>query len=359
MRVVFACSAIVAVGLTVLAGQEPARPRATPVDPIAAIADALRSHRIVAFSDAHGNREMYAFALAVIRDARVRAAINDVVIENGNARYQDVMDRYVRGENVSYDEVRHVWHETTQTQTLGPRDGVIPELYQLIRMLNQGLPRQRQLRVLLGDPPIDWRAVKTPADHRPWIEKRDSHGAEVIRREVVSRNRRGLVIYGQGHLQRKNLLANYSSEGLAGTVVSILEASARTKVFSIWWLNRKGPPAETAPWPVPSLALVRGTTLGALDYTDIDTAPPSRATIRDGKIVPVPREEWRTMRLEDQFDAVLKLADASPATSVRIPLTREQCVDPWTAEWRRRVAMSTGPQEQAALRQIDEDCGPR
>jgi hypothetical protein len=351
---------IVAAGINVhVAGQAPARPRATPVDPVAAIVDALRSHQIVAFSDAHGNREMYAFALAAIRDARVRAAINDVVIENGNARYQDVMDRYVRGENVAYDDVRHVWHETTQTQTLGPRDGVIPELYQVIRKLNQGLPRQRQLRVLLGDPPIDWSAVKTPADHRPWIEKRDSHAADVIRREVVSRNRRGLVIYGQGHLQRKNLLANYSSEGLAGTVVSILEESARTKIFSIWWLNRKGPPAETAAWPVPSLALVRGTTLGALDFTEIDTAPPTRATIRDGKIVPVPKEEWRTLRLEDQFDAVLKLADESPATSVRIPLTREQCVDPWTAEWRRRVAMSTGPQEQAALRQIDEDCGTR
>ena len=110
---------------------------------------------------------------------------------------------------------------------------------------------------------------------------------------------------------------------------------------------------------MPSLALVRGTTLGALDFTEIDTAPPSRATIRDGKIVPVPREEWRTLRLEDQFDAVLKLADASPATSARMPLTREQCVDPWTAEWRRRISMSSGPQEKAALRQLDEDCGTR
>jgi hypothetical protein len=336
------------------------RPRAVPIDPVQAIADALRSHQIVAFADAHGNREMYAFGLAVIRHARVRAAINDVVIENGNARYQDVMDRYVRGDDVPYDSLRRVWHETTQTQTLGPRDGYIPELYQVIRGLNQGLPRQRQLRVLLGDPPIDWSVVQTPADGRRWVEQRDSHAAEVIRREVVSKNRRALVLYGQAHLQRKNLLANYSSEGLAGTVVSILEASTGTKVFSIWWLtSRKMPPAETAAWPVPSLAVVRGTTLGALDFTDVETAPPSRATIRDGKIVPVPREEWRTLRLEDQFDAVLKLADAAPSTSVRIPLTREQCVDPWTAEWRRRISQSSGPQEQAALRQINEDCGTR
>jgi hypothetical protein len=353
----------VLVGVAVLTsgwGDAQQRPRAVPVDPVLGIVDAFRSHQVVAFSDSHGNSELLAFELRIVQDSRIRALINDIVIENGNTRYQDAMDRYVRGDDVPYDTLRRVWHETTQTQTLGPRDGVIPELYQIVRRLNQGLPRQRQLRVLLGDPPIDWSVVKTQADHRRWIEQRDSHAAEVIRREVVSRDRRSLVVYGQGHLQRKNLLANYSSEGLAGTVVSILEASARTKVFSIWWLRGpKAPPVETAAWPAPSLALVRGTTLGALDFTDVEAAPPSRATIRDGKIVPVAREEWLTLRLEDQFDAVLKLADASPATAGRIPLTREQCQDFWTAEWRRRLAIGNGPQEQAMLRQIDGDCGAR
>ena len=335
------------------------RPRAVPVDPLQAIVDAFRSHQVVAFADPHGNAEMGAFELRVVSDPRIREVANDLVIENGNARYQDAMDRYIRGEDVPYETLRHVWHETTQTQTLGPRDGYVPELYQIVRKLNQGLPRRRQLRVLLGDPPIDWSSVKTPADHRPWIERRDSHAADVIRREVVSKHRRGLVVYGQGHLQRKNLLANYSSEGLAGTVISILEASAPTKSFTIWWLDRKGPPAETAEWPAPSLALVRGTTLGALDFAEIDAAPPSRMTIRDGKIVPVPREEWRTMRLEDQFDAVLKLADDTPATTTRTPLTVGQCADVWTVEWRRRLAIGNGPQEQATLRRLDQDCGAK
>ena len=47
----------------------------------------------------------------------MKAVLNDVVIENGNARYQDVMDRYVRGDEVPYEALRHVWHDTTQTQT--------------------------------------------------------------------------------------------------------------------------------------------------------------------------------------------------------------------------------------------------
>lgn len=344
--------AIVAFSVCAVA-QEQLRPRATPVEPVGAIAEAFRSHQIVAFSDAHGNREMYAFALAVVRDARVRAALNDVVIENGNARYQEVMDRYVRGEEVAYESLRRVWHDTTQTQTLGPRDGSIPELYQVIRALNAGVPRGRQIRVLLGDPPIDWANVRSEADHRTWIEQRDSHAAGVIRREVVARNRRALVLYGQGHLQRRNLLANYESEGLAGTVISILEKSAPTRAFSIWWAGPgKTPPAEVTSWPVPSLAPVRGTALGALDFTDFEPAPPNRSTIRDGRIVPVPRAEWRSLRMEEQFDAVLYLGKPSgtfvPGQSALTPML---CRDSeWLAEWRRRLDLSGPPGRAESIR---------
>jgi hypothetical protein len=358
MRVVAALAAVFVVSAMCPSAQEAARPRATPIEPIGAIADVFRSHQIVAFADAHGNREMLAFGLAVVRDARVRAVINDVVIENGNARYQDVMDRYVRGENVRYEELRHVWHDTTQTQTLSPRDGSIPELYRLIRSLNEDVPRARQIRVLLGDPPIDWASVRSEADHRKWIEQRDSHAAEVIRRDVVARKRRGLIIYGQGHLQRRNLLANYDSEGLAGTVISILEKAAPTRAFSIWWA---GPgrtlPAEVSSWPAPSLALVRGSTLGALDFTDFEGAPPARSAIREGKIVLVPREQWRSLRMEEQFDAVLSLGKSSDTfVPGQSELTPAFCRDAeWLSEWRRRLDLSP-PGLRAESSRLQEYC---
>jgi hypothetical protein len=358
MRVALSAAAAV-VGVTLwVAAQERARPPAMPVEPVAAIAEALRSHRIVAFSDAHGNRELYAFAISVIRDARVRALLNDIVIENGNARYQGVMDRYVRGESVGYEALRHVWHETTQTQTLGPRDGSIPELYRVIRGLNTGLPRERQIRVVLGDPPVDWAEVRTEADHRKWIEQRDSHAAEVIRRQVVTRNRRALVIYGQGHLQRRNLLANYETDGLAGTVISILENTTAVRAFSMWWVSgRKAPPAAVNSWPVPSLAPIRGTSLGALDFTEFEPAPPTRAAIRNGTIVPVPREQWRSLAMEEQFDAVLYLGASSGAfVSGQSDLTPETCADrEWLREWRRRLDVS-GPPGRAESARLQEYC---
>lgn len=205
---VLACSMV-----SIVAQQSTSPPHAVPIEPIAAIVDAFRSHSIVAFSEAHGNRQMARFELSVLRDSRVTAVINDVVIEGANARYQEAMDRYVRGDNVPCETLRLVWRETTQAQTLGPNSCDIPERYRVVREMNMQRPRERQLRVLLADPPIDWSVVRTAGDLRKWIELRDSHGAEVISREVLAKNRRALVVFGQGHLQRKNLLANYESEG--------------------------------------------------------------------------------------------------------------------------------------------------
>ena len=68
---------------------------AVPLEPLAASLEAFRTHDIVALGEgAHGTEQAHAFRLALIRDARIASAVNDVVVECGNARYQDVMDRF-------------------------------------------------------------------------------------------------------------------------------------------------------------------------------------------------------------------------------------------------------------------------
>src|SRR5215217_4326573 len=96
--------------------------------------------------------------------------------------------------------------------------------FRAFRDVNATLPPKRQLRVLLGDPPIEWERVRTPQDHYKWMEQRDTFPADLIEREVLAKGRRGLLTYGQMHFQRKNLAANYESEGLAATIVSRLES---------------------------------------------------------------------------------------------------------------------------------------
>src|SRR6266850_2159605 len=211
------------------------RPPSVPVEAVGAIVEAFRSHAIVTISASHGDQPMLAFTLALIHDRRLSTVVNDLVVEDGNARYQDLMDRYIRGEAVPLSALRQVWENHTVPQSAIGRGAVIPEIYRTVREINASLPRERQLRVLLGDPPIDWNAVKTPADYRPWIEMRDSHPAALIQLEVLAKQRHALVMYGQMHTQRKQMASNYDMEAWqAQTMVSILERATPTKVFSVW-----------------------------------------------------------------------------------------------------------------------------
>src|SRR5262245_48466146 len=73
---------------------------AVPVEPIAAIVDAFRSNAVVAIGNVEfrGNEQCHAFQMELIRDPRFATAANDILVEFGNSRYQDVLDRFVRGE---------------------------------------------------------------------------------------------------------------------------------------------------------------------------------------------------------------------------------------------------------------------
>jgi hypothetical protein len=76
---------------------------AKPLDPVTAIVEAFRNHDIVALSDAHGNVQSQNFLKTLIRDPRFASVANDIVIEFGNARYQDVVDRFVRARRLTSD----------------------------------------------------------------------------------------------------------------------------------------------------------------------------------------------------------------------------------------------------------------
>jgi hypothetical protein len=185
----------------------------------------------VALGDHYGNEQIHAFRLALIRDPRFAVTVNDIVVEFGDARYQEVMDRYVRGEDVSVESSQHVWQDTTQIEYTWDLP-IYEEFFRAVRTVNASLPRDHQLRVLLGDPPVDWDHVHTADDLFKVTRERDSHAVAVIRQEILSKGRRGLIIYGDQHLLRMNTLIGAADEWAQG-IVAQLERSAITSVFTV------------------------------------------------------------------------------------------------------------------------------
>jgi hypothetical protein len=295
---------------------------ATSADPIAAIVEAFRTHDVVTLTDPHGNVQIQSFLLSLVRDRRFPDVANDIVIETASARYQDAIDRFVRGDDVSPDILRKAWEDHTVANSLGVQT---EELIRAVRAVNTSLAESNRMRVVAGDPPIDWDNVVSRRDHARWIELRDSYPADLIRRQVLDRGRRTLVVYGQGHLQRRQIATNYDmSAWQAQTVVSLLERDHAGRVFNIWTLNRSVElPERTELWRVPSLALLRGTTLGASDFAVYDRGPGdgSRFGVKAGQLVSIPREEWKVMRMEDQFDAFLYLGPPAAMTTTSVPVS--------------------------------------
>jgi hypothetical protein len=336
----------IALAVFYAAGPQAGRPPAVPVDAITGVIDAFRSHQVVAVTDPHGNEQMHAFLLALIRDRRFAAAANDIVVEFGNSRYQEIADRFVRGEEVPYESLRRVWQDSTQPSAAA--DLPTSEAFlRAVRGVNASLPRDRQLRVLLGDPPIDWAAIRGREDHFKWIEMRDAHPAAVIQLEVLAKGRRALLVYGLGHLQRKNVQSNFEMEDWrAQTIVSLLERSGPTKVFVIGGAEDLAAiQPDVASWRPPTLAHLRGTVLGAADAARYFGGW-NRFGIRDGKLAPIPKDQWRSLPAEDQFDAVLYLGPRSAMTEAR--WSPALCADTAYMEMRlKRIAISGIPPVEA------------
>lgn len=324
-----------------------------PVDAINAIVAAARTHDLVTLTDPHGNVQVQAFLLSLIRDPRLSEAVNDIVIEAASARYQDVVDRFVRGEEVPITALRKAWEDHTVANSLGDNAA---ELIRTVREVNASLPDARKLRVIGGDPPIDWDNVTSPKEHRHWIELRDSYPADLIRRQVLDRGRHALVIYGQGHLQRRQMASNYDmSTWQSQTVVSLVERDAAVRIFNIWTLleNNQELPDSFASWRAPSLAVLRDTSLGRLDFATYSRGLGGRFAVQSGTLTPVPKTEWRELHMEDQFDALLYLGPPSLMTSTGWSTARCEDAD-FVRERVRRLTIAGPPIE---LQKFKTSCG--
>jgi hypothetical protein len=294
-----------------------------PTDPVKGILKLFDKRPLVALDEGpHHTEQTHAFIRALVQDPGFAKRVNDIVVEFGSARYQDVMDRYIKGEPVPIEQLRLAWRETTQVYVWD--NPVYRQFFETVRAVNQKLPEQRRLRVLLGDPPIDWSRVNNFND---WMREspRDTHAAELIEREVLKKGRKALIIYGGfGHLQRRDVYTNF--QPTPGDRAGLLEQVERTHPgtpYNIWSNTNTDdlgvPESRKASWHVPSLIPLKNTTLGQRDFTTVLTpssGPERRTKFVNGRRVEIRTTEYASLKLEDNFDALLYLGHIRSITKV-------------------------------------------
>ena len=241
-----------------------------PVDAVTGLLSAFSTHSLVALGEAHWLQQEADFIAGLLNHPDFAWLVQIVVVEFGNAYYQPVIDRYVAGDSVRTEELKGVWRNAGGAGQAF-ESPIYAQFFQNVRALNQSLPANHRIRVLLGDPPVpageSWRR-SLGKESNP----RDVHYARMVEREVIARGQRALLIAGGGHFTRFSDTLPHE-----GNVVQRLEQHKPGGIFVVLphvifeeTLAVRREDAEEldrrlADWPIPALATVHGTWLGDLD----------------------------------------------------------------------------------------------
>jgi hypothetical protein len=198
-----------------------------------------------------------------------------------------------------------------------------------VRDVNRALPRGRRVRVLGGDPPIDWSKVHTPGDYGPF-GPRDPDYVKVIERDVLAKHRKALLVIGGLHLARQNPWMTTSGRRLP-TVTQLLAARDPDRIFVVWTMI--GPSLGLRPRELRSTK----TAIGARSFAEL---MPHNPTILvegpDGKPVPRPIAQAGLPPIREFVDALVYLGPDEGEVEVPAEVYRDPT---YVAQLRQRAAV--------------------
>jgi hypothetical protein len=280
-------------------GNPPAREEEVS-DPAEVLRAAWDRVPLVALGEVHAIAEYGAFLESLIDGGEIANQVDDIVVEFGSADHQDIADRYVAGEPVPAADMERLLRDTTQLVVWD--SPIYAKIFSAVRRANQR-PDSRPIRVLLGDPPIDWAATKTAEDYRTIADRRDLHFAAVVEREVLAKRRRALLLFGAFHALKQGSRLD--------TAASLLEQRHPGSVFAVMLYDGMGPhtaqvDATLSGGPRPRIVLLSRSWIGSLPARSAFVLPPV-LQIRKG------------LKLRDIADAYLYLGPAGSLTEASPP----------------------------------------
>ncbi len=307
---------------------------------------AFETHDIVMFGEFHGNKQEYAWLRSLVATPEFADRVDDIVMEMGNSLYQKSVDRYVSGEDVPLEQVQKAWLNTVGV--IGPPSPVTASLYEAVREENLKRRGKHQIRILCGDPYIDWEKVKEKGDIGPYLANRDQWFTQVVKDEVLAKHHRALLIMGWGHFARVLPFPRRFS------IEQELQAAGAKTYLIIVGTNTPGGYDDLDhrfdSWPVPVIVSLAGNWVGELPAMSIlsgggaegyqwmiSSAPNSAASASP----PPP------VKLREVADALLYLGPRDSLTSVN--MTRSELDGtPYGKEIERRLAIEGFPADVTA-----------
>ena len=244
-------------------------PQANSGQALSEVSDALLlqfdKHDLVGLGEWHDSHEDQDLRVSLVRNPRFPDRVRNIVVECGNALYQEILDRFIAGEDVRKEDVQHVWRDTTQSP-VAVGSPACENFLSEVRSVNLKLPKPLRLRVLAGDPPIDWTKINSAEELQKFLQSRDEFAAGLVRREVLSKKNKALLVYGAGHFWRKNAMIP------APNLATLLDQSNPGSLFTVVRLGGVYPDTprleSVMPKSRPAFLVLNGTPTEDLDANE-------------------------------------------------------------------------------------------
>lgn len=166
----------------------------------------FEDHDVVAIGERHWGQLDSDLRMALIYHPEFPKIVDDILIEFGNSLYQDLLDRYVYGGPVSYEEVAIVWQNTTQIGTWDAE--IYGTFFKSVREINLKLPQDQKVRILAGGQPIDWSKINSAKDlslqTKSFPVDRGSYPVIIAEKEVLNKNRKAIAIFGHNQIDKSS-----------------------------------------------------------------------------------------------------------------------------------------------------------
>jgi hypothetical protein len=230
-----------------------------------AVLEAFKTHRLVGLGEWHGFQDHHDALRVLLTDPRLPGVVDDIVVEFGDAFYQPMMDTFILDlQPVNNADLRLAWRNTTVSPEATWDEPVYEQFFRTVRSANWALPPGKRMRVLLGDPPIDWPKITKPSQlgHLP---PRDQYAASQVEKQVLRHGRRALLCYGTAHLFHRAPQIE-----VPPNLVSIIEQHTGQRTYTItdlvpWAGDPGGLARRLSPYPRNTVIPAAGTWLGSFD----------------------------------------------------------------------------------------------
>ena len=161
---------------------------------------------IIGFGEgAHGLENFHQFFIKMLDNVKIQEIIDVLIVEFANTDYQDILDEYIFGKNISIKDLRKIWRESTQSPGRFGEHPVYLELLKKIREINLTLPEEKKIRVIGGDPSIDWKSITTWDEYAKEVGfNRIFFPAKLAIEHGINCDKKVLLIYSGFHLVKIN-----------------------------------------------------------------------------------------------------------------------------------------------------------